>query len=59
MTWLQSRKSKEFWGFMAASLAFYLLSLLFKAEDLKNILIVVSAVLFVVAVLRLRKSSTQ
>jgi len=57
MAWLESRKSKEFWGFIAASLALYLLSLLFKAEDLKNILIVASAILFVVAVLRLRRSS--
>jgi hypothetical protein len=56
MTMLKTRKSKEFWGFMAASLALYLLSLLFKA-DLKNILIVASAALFIAALLRLRRSS--
>jgi len=55
MALLKSKKSKEFWGFMVASLAFYLLSLLFTTEDLKNILIVASAALFIVALLRLRK----
>ena len=58
MTVLKSRKSKEFWGLMAASLALYILSLLFKA-DLKNILIVASAALFVAALLRLRRSSAE
>ena len=51
------RKSKEFWGFMAAALVLFLLSTLFKKEDLKNILTVASAILFVIALLRLRKSS--
>lgn len=58
MALLKSRKSKEFWGLMAASLALYILSLLFKA-DLKNILIVASAALFVAALLRLRRSSAE
>jgi hypothetical protein len=56
MTLLKSGKAKEFWGFMAASLVLYLLSLLFKA-DLKNILIIASAALFVAALLRLRRPS--
>lgn len=54
MALFKSRKSKEFWGLMAAALVFYLLSLLFKTENLKNILTVVSAALFVIALLRLR-----
>ena len=57
MSLLSSRKSKEFWGLIAAALVFFLLSSLFKTEDLKNILIVVSAVLFVLALLKLRGST--
>lgn len=52
-----SRKSKEFWGLMAAAAISYALSTVFETQDLKNILIVVSAILFVVALLRLRGSS--
>ena len=51
------RKAKEFWGFMAAAFVLFLLSTVFKTEDLKNILTVASAILFVIALLRLRKSS--
>ena len=56
MALFTSRKWKEFWGFMAAAVVFYGLSTLFKA-DLKNILTVASAILFVVALLKLRKPS--
>ena len=41
---------------MAAALVFFLLSGLFKTEDLKNILIVVSAGLFIIALVRLKKA---
>lgn len=57
MGMFSSRKAKEFWGLMAGAFVLFLLSTLFKTEDLKNILIVVSAILFVIALLRLRKSS--
>ena len=42
---------------MAAAFVLYLLSTLLKTEDLKNILLVASAILFVVALLRLKRSS--
>ena len=52
-----SKKSKEFWGFMAAAGVCYGLSTLFGAGDSQNILIVVSAVLFIIAIYRLKRSS--
>ena len=42
---------------MAAAFVLYVLSTILKKEDLKNILLVASAILFVVALLRLRRSS--
>ena len=57
MSLFYSRKSIEFWGFMAAAFVLFLLSTLFKTQDLKNILIVASAILLVIALLRLRRSS--
>jgi hypothetical protein len=49
-------KSKEFWGLMAGAVILYGLSTLFKEGDLQNILIVVSAMLFIIAIYRLWKS---
>ena len=57
MNLFSGRKAKEFWGLMAGAFALFLLSTVFKTEDLKNILTVVSAILFVIGLLRLRKSS--
>jgi uncharacterized membrane protein YjjP (DUF1212 family) len=51
-----SKKSKEFWGLVAAAGVCYGLSLLFKAGDLQNILVVVSAVLFIIAIYRLKRN---
>ena len=56
MNVFSGRKSKEFWGFIIAALALFLLSALFKTEDLKNILIVASAILFIIALVRLKGS---
>jgi hypothetical protein len=55
MDLFSSKRAREFWGFMAAAFVFYLLSMLFETADLKNILIVVSAFLFIVALFRLRR----
>lgn len=55
MALFASKKSKEFWGLMAAAAVFYGLSTLFGAGDLQNILIVFSAVLFIIAIYRLKK----
>jgi len=57
MALFDSRKSKEFWGLIAASGVSYGLSTLFESGHLQNILIVVSAVLFIIALYRLQKSS--
>jgi len=57
MALFPSQKSKEFWGLMAASLVSYGLSTLFKTGQLQSILVVVSAVLFIIAVFRLTRSS--
>jgi hypothetical protein len=57
MALFASKKSKEFWALMAASGAFYGLSTLFRTGDLQNILIVFAAVLFVMAIYRLKRSS--
>jgi len=57
MAQFPSQKSKEFWGLMAASAASYGLSTLFKAGQLQNILIVVSAVLFIIALYRFTRSA--
>ena len=57
MSFFAGKKSKEFWILMAISLGFYALSTLFEVEDLKNVLIVVSAIFFVVALVRLRKGT--
>jgi hypothetical protein len=57
MALFPSQKSKEFWGLMAASVASYGLSTLFKTGQLQNILIVVSAVLFIIALYRFTRSS--
>jgi uncharacterized membrane protein YjjP (DUF1212 family) len=51
-----SKKSKEFWGLIAAAGVCYGLSHLFKAGDLQNILVVVSAVLFIIAIYRLKRN---
>ena len=50
------KKSKEFWGLIAAAGVCYGLSLLFKAGDLQNILVVVSAALFIIALYRLKRN---
>ncbi len=57
MSLFPSSKSKEFWGLMAAAFVFYVLSTIFETEHLKNVLVVVSGILFVVALFRLRGSS--
>ena len=57
MSLFPSSKSKEFWGLMAAAFVFYVLSTIIETEHLKNVLVVVSGILFVVALLRLRGSS--
>ena len=57
MALLDNKKSKEFWGLMAASGISYGLSTLFKTGQLQNILIVVSAVLFILALYKLTRSS--
>jgi Na+/citrate or Na+/malate symporter len=51
-----SKKSKEFWGLIAAAGVCYGLSTIFKSEDLQNVLIVVAAVLFIIAIYRLKRS---
>jgi hypothetical protein len=55
MAFLPGGKTTEFWALMAGALVFYLLSTVFQTENLKNILIVASAILFVIAFLRLRR----
>jgi len=55
MALFASKKSKGFWGLMAAAAVFYGLSKLFRTGDLQNILIVFSAVLFIIAIYRLKK----
>jgi hypothetical protein len=57
MALFASKKSKEFWALMAAAAVFYGLSTLFRTGDLQNILIVFSAVLFIIAIYRLKRSS--
>jgi hypothetical protein len=57
MALFESKKSKEFWGLLAASGISYGLSTLFQTEYLQNILVVAAAVLFIVAIYRLQKSS--
>lgn len=57
MSLFPSSKSKEFWGLMAVAFGFYVLSTILEAEHLKNVLVVVSGILFVVALYRLRGSS--
>jgi hypothetical protein len=57
MSLFASRKAKEFWALMAVGVVLFLLSTLFETENLKNILIVASAILFVVALLRLKGGS--
>ena len=57
MALFPSKKSKEFWGLMAASGVCYGLSTLLKAGQPQNILIVASAVLFIIALYRLTRSS--
>ncbi|MCG6918631.1 MAG: hypothetical protein LJE89_13940 [Deltaproteobacteria bacterium] len=57
MALFESKKSKEFWGLMAASGISYGLSTLVKTAQLQNILIVVSAVLFIIALYKLTRSS--
>ena len=56
MALFASKKSKEFWGLMAGAVVLYGLSTLFKEGDLQNILIVVSAMLFIIGLYRLWKS---
>jgi hypothetical protein len=56
MALFESKKSKEFWGLMAAAGTCYGLSTLFKEGDLQNILVVVAAVLFIIAIYRLKRS---
>ena len=56
MALFASKKSKEFWGLMAAAGVCYGLSTLFKTRDLQNILVVVAAVLFIIAIYRLKRS---
>jgi uncharacterized membrane protein YjjP (DUF1212 family) len=56
MALFATKKSKEFWGLVAAAGVCYGLSHLFKAGDLQNILVVVSAVLFIIAIYRLKRS---
>jgi hypothetical protein len=56
MALFASKKSKEFWGLVAAAGTCYGLSTLFKTGDLQNILVVVAAVLFIIAIYRLKRS---
>jgi hypothetical protein len=56
MALFDSKKSKEFWGLMVAAGLCYGLSTLFKTGDLQNLLIVVAAVLFIIAIYRLKRS---
>jgi hypothetical protein len=56
MAFFTTKKSKEFWGLIAAAGFCYGLSLLFKAGNLQNILVVVSAVLFIIAIYRLKRN---
>ena len=56
MALFASRKAKEFWGLMAGAVVLYGLSTLFKEGDLQNILIVVSAMLFIIGLYRYWKS---
>jgi hypothetical protein len=56
MALFESKKSKEFWGLMVAAGVCYGLSTLFKTEDLQNILLVVAAILFIIAIYRLKRS---
>lgn len=56
MELFSSKKSKEFWGLIAAAGVCYGLSYLFKSGDLQNILVVFSAVLFIVAIYRLKRN---
>ena len=51
-----SKKSREFWGLIAAAGVCYGLSFLFKTGDLQNILLVVSAILFIIAIYRLKRN---
>ena len=57
MALFDSKKSKEFWGLMAASAVCYGLSTLLGTGDLHNLLVVVSAVLFIIAIYRLKRPS--
>jgi len=56
MALFASKKAKEFWGLIAAAGTCYGLSTLFKRGDLQNILVVVAAVLFIIAIYRLKRS---
>jgi hypothetical protein len=57
MALFPSKKSKEFWGLMAASGVCYGLSTFVKAGQPQNILIVASAILLIIALYRLTRSS--
>ncbi len=56
MALFASKKAKEFWGLIAAAGTCYGLSTLFQKGDLQNILVVVAAVLFIIAIYRVKRS---